>query len=136
MDIVTPGIGLIFWTGILFLTVLFILSRVAFKPIIQALKARENNISSALEEAKKARSEVSDLQTKIAKMEQEARQKRESIVKDAQATANQIVQQAEAEAKSKQAQMMTEALATIEAEKQNAIKDIKSEVANLGPQCC
>lgn len=131
MDIVTPGIGLIFWTGLLFLTVLFILSKVAFKPIIKALKAREKNIHSALEEAKKARAEVADLQTKITKMEQAARQKREGIVKEAKATASHIVQQAQEKAKNKQTQMMAEALATLEAEKQNAIKDIKHEVANL-----
>lgn len=131
MDIVTPGIGLIFWTGILFLTVLIILSRIAFKPIVKALKARETNINTALQEAKKARNEVAELETKITKMEQAARQKRENILKEAQTTASQIVQQAQVEAKNKQSQMMTEALATIEMEKQKAIKDIKNEVGNL-----
>ena len=131
MDIVTPGIGLIFWTGILFLTVLFILSKVAFKPIVQALKVREDGINSALEDAKAARQQVANLQAKIANMEQEARRKREDIIKEAKATATQIVQQAQDEAKNKQAQMITEALNSIEAEKQNAIKDIKNEVASL-----
>ncbi len=131
MEIITPGFGLIFWTAILFLIVLFILSKTAFKPIAKALKNRENQINESLKEAKMARQEVGQLQERITRMEKESRQKREQILKDAKEVANAMINKAKHETKTQQDNMMEEALNAIENEKKSAIKDIKSQVAIL-----
>ena len=64
MELLTPGIGLIFWQGIIFLLSLFVLTKYAWKPITDSLKEREKFIEDSLDSAKKAEEELVNIQKK------------------------------------------------------------------------
>ena len=81
MQLVTPELGLIFWQLVTFLLVLFILSRVAWKPILKMIQEREEGIEMALKAADKAREDIKKLQSKNEDLLKEARTERERLVK-------------------------------------------------------
>ncbi len=83
MDLVTPDIGLVFWTTLVFLIVLVILRRMAWKPILNAVNEREESIENALAAAEKAKEEVANLKADNERILQEARVERDSILKEA-----------------------------------------------------
>lgn len=131
MEIITPGVGLIFWTAILFLITFFILSKVAFKPIAAALKEREDSIDEALSASAKAKDEVAGLKTEIGEMKKEARAEREIIIKEAKDAASKIVTEAQNRAKEDSARIVASAQETIQNEKKAALAEVKNEVAKL-----
>ena len=83
MDLVTPEFGLIFWTSITFLVLLFILKKFAWKPILGAVSEREKGIKDALASAVEARKEMENLQADNERILKEARAEREAMLKDA-----------------------------------------------------
>lgn len=129
MDLITPGLGLLFWQTIVFLVVLFILSRFAWKPITKALAEREHNIDSALKAAEKARSEMAQLTSQNEKLLQEARRERDNLLKDAQSNAVAIIAEAREEAARKAAADLEAARQLIKTEKNAAITELKNQVA-------
>ena len=131
MDLVTPGLGLIFWQTFVFLLLLLLLSKFAWKPIMKALSERETNIDNALKAAEKARQEMQKLSADNDKLLQEARKERDIILRDAQAAAAVIVADARAEAGKKAAADLEAARQTIQNEKNAAVADIKNQVATL-----
>jgi F-type H+-transporting ATPase subunit b len=131
MNLVTPGLGLIFWQLVTFLIVFFILSRVAWKPILAMIKEREDSIESALESAKKARSEMESLKTGNEELLKEARAEREKMVREAQTTANAIINDAHDKARTETTRLLEDARLTIQAEKASALADIRNQVADL-----
>jgi len=82
-SVIKPEPGLLIWTTIIFLIFWFLMSRFAFKPIGAALKQRETDIQDALDEAKKARLEMSQLQAQNEKLLTQAREERTAILKEA-----------------------------------------------------
>jgi F-type H+-transporting ATPase subunit b len=90
-SLVTPEFGLLFWQILIFATVLFVLAKFAWKPIVKALEERENLISDALGAAEKAKEEMKNLQASNEKLLQETRLERDKILKEAQVTANGII---------------------------------------------
>jgi len=131
MELVTPGLGLIFWQTITFLAVVFILSRVAWKPILKAIKEREDSIESALESAKHAREEMKMLSHKNEDLLKEARLEREKLIKDAQKTAAAIVADSQEKARSEFNRITEEARASIESQKAAAMTSLRNYVADL-----
>ena len=131
MDLITPGFGLIFWQTVVFLIVLFILGKYAWKPIMESLKNREESIQDALDAAENARKDIEKLTADNEKLLQEARLERDSILKDASTAANKIKDEAKEEASKISAKMLEDARNTINAEKNAALADIKSQVAEL-----
>jgi F-type H+-transporting ATPase subunit b len=129
--LVNPGIGLIFWTAVTFLLVLFLLRMIAWKPILQALKEREDSIASALRTADEAREQMKQLKSDNEKLMQQAREERDKILKDAVNMSNQIQEQAREEAKKVSAKIIEDARQTIETEKLSALKEVKDQVARL-----
>ena len=83
MGIVTPGIGLIFWTTLTFFLLLFLLAKFAWKPILKAVQDREDSINAALKAAESAKSEVAALQNSSEQLLKEAREAREAMLKEA-----------------------------------------------------
>ena len=83
MGLVTPGLGLIFWTTLSFLIVLFLLKKFAWKPILSALKEREESITEALKAADKAKFEMAELKAGNKKLLNEARSERDELLKEA-----------------------------------------------------
>jgi len=83
MDLITPGLGLVFWTVITFLILLIILKKFAWKPILGAVSEREESIKNALLSADNARKEMQNLQSDNQRILQEARLERDAMLKDA-----------------------------------------------------
>jgi F-type H+-transporting ATPase subunit b len=131
MDLVTPGIGLIFWTAVVFLILLFILKRFAWKPINNAVKNRENSIRSALNAADKAREEMKKLQADNERILKEAKAERDTLMKEAREVKDKIITEAKEKADSEARKLIDLARINIQNEKASAITEIKGQMAIL-----
>ncbi|MTI31926.1 F0F1 ATP synthase subunit B [Xanthovirga aplysinae] len=134
MDLIIPEAGLVIWQTVVFLVVLFVLGKFAWKPILNGLKERESSIENALESAKQAKEEMARLKADNEKLLEEARAERDKILKDAVKAANEIKESAKEDALKIGEKMIEEAKATIIAEKKAALKEVKSQVATLSLQ--
>ena len=123
--------GLFFWQSLLFLLLLFLLKKYAWKPILEALNNREEGIKNALEEADKARQEMVDLQSDNEKIIKEARAERDSLLKDARIIKDKMISEAKYEAKQQSNKIIEQAKTTIENEKLAAITELRNQVAEL-----
>ena len=79
----TPEVGLIFWTTLAFGVLFFVLTKYAWKPILNSVNERESSIKDALDEAEKARLEMENLQADNERILKEARAEREVLLKEA-----------------------------------------------------
>jgi F-type H+-transporting ATPase subunit b len=131
MELVTPGIGLIFWQVVTFLIVLFLLSKFAWKPIMKALHEREDSIEDALRSAEKAKLEMQSLKADNEKLLAEARMERDKILKEASEAGNHILETARQEAGEEGARLVVQAREAIENEKRAAIAEVKNMAASL-----
>ncbi len=131
MQLVTPGIGLIFWMTITFSIVLFLLSKFAWKPILQSIKDREDSINSALGAADDARKAMESLKSDNQKLLNEARAERDKMLKEASDMKDQIIAKATKDAKDVGDKLITSAKEAIEKEKLNALNELKTQVAVL-----
>ncbi len=125
------SVGLFVWQTVLFLALLFLLRKFAWKPILDAVNERESSINDSLKAAERARQEMKNLQADNEKILNEARAERERIVKEATDMKNKIVSDAGDLAKVEANKMIESARVQIDAEKQNAIAQIKTQVAEL-----
>ena len=131
MDLVTPDIGLIFWTTLSFLILLFILGKFAWKPILNSVNERESSILKALDEAENARKEMENLTADNERILQEARAERENMIKEARDIKTKMISDAKEEAKTTADSMILQAQEAIENEKKSAMADLKSQMASL-----
>jgi F-type H+-transporting ATPase subunit b len=131
MDLVTPGLGLLFWQLVTFLLVLFVLSRFAWKPILTSIKEREAGIDASLAEAKQARMEMGNVKASNENMLREARIEQERIIREAQLTATAIIAEAQEKARTEGARLVEDARIVIRTEKANSITEIRAQVAQL-----
>ncbi|MEO0584128.1 MAG: F0F1 ATP synthase subunit B [Bacteroidota bacterium] len=131
MQIILPEPGLFLWTTIIFLTFFFILRRFAWKPIINALEKREQDISNALGEAEKARQAIDELKAQNEDARKKAMEERNEILKTANELADRIKKEAKDAAASEAAQEFDKMKVQIEAEKRAAIAEIKNTAASL-----
>src|SRR5690554_7196245 len=98
MDLITPDLGLIFWTGLTFIILMFILTKFIWKPIMAAVNKREENIQDALDMAKKTKAEMEKLQTQNANLLKEARVERDEMIKEAKLTSDRMIDSAKSKA--------------------------------------
>ncbi|MCX6183109.1 MAG: F0F1 ATP synthase subunit B [Bacteroidetes bacterium] len=131
MELVTPGLGLIFWTSLTFFFLMIILKKFAWKPILTAVKTREDNIEKALSSAKEAEEKMQQLTSQNEQILREAREERDIILKEARAAKDSIVGEAKNTAKNEAAKIMEDAKKSIENEKLKAITELKNQVAAL-----
>lgn len=131
MDLLIPSTGLLFWMTITFLVVLGLLWKFGFPVIIKMVNERKKYIDESLEKAHDANQKLANIKVEGEKLLQDAREKQAQILKEAVATRDAIVSQAQDKAKAEGAKILSEAKAEIETEKQNAIRDIRSQVAEL-----
>jgi F-type H+-transporting ATPase subunit b len=129
MELLTPGIGLIIWQTFVFLLLVWLLAKFAWKPILTSLKERETSIQSALDAADKARQEMARLQSDNEKLLRETREERDKILKEAREASNRMKDEAQAEARKAASKMIDDARAAIQIEKQAALKDVRIQVA-------
>jgi F-type H+-transporting ATPase subunit b len=131
MELVTPGIGLIFWQTVTFLIVLFLLGKFAWTPIMNALHERESSIENALSAAEKAKLEMQSLKADNEKLLAEARLERDKILKEASEAGNSLVESAKKKAEEEGSKMIEQARMAIEHEKLAAITEVKNMAATL-----
>lgn len=131
MSLVQPGIGLIFWTTVSFVILLFLLKKFAWKPILEAVNTREESISNALSSAEEARKEMANLTATNQKLLIEAREERDLMMKDARETKKQLVAEAKEVAKEEADKMIALAKEVIGNEKKAALAELKNTVASL-----
>lgn len=125
------SIGLFFWQSLVFLLLIFLLRRYAWKPILNAVNEREQSIEGALKAAEKARQEMESLQASNEAILKEAREERERILKEARDMKNNIVAEAKETAAAEADKTVTAAKAAIEAEKAAAVAELKNQAAVL-----
>jgi F-type H+-transporting ATPase subunit b len=131
MELVTPGIGLIFWQTLTFLLVLFLLSKFAWKPIMASLRQREDSIESALRMADQAKLEMQALKSENEKLLQEARIERDRILREATEAGNALVEQAKNKATEEGSRMIENARMAINNEKKAALTEVKNLAGSL-----
>lgn len=131
MGLVTPGLGLVFWTTLAFLAVLFLLKKFAWKPILDSIHKREQTIDNALKEAEKARAEMAKLQSANEDLLRQAREERDALLKDAREQRDAMVAEAKNKAKAEGDRIIAQARETIRNEKMAAIAELKNQVATL-----
>jgi F-type H+-transporting ATPase subunit b len=134
MELITPELGLIFWTGISFLILLFILRKFAWKPILNSVNERESSIRNSLAAAEAAKQEMENLNADSERLLQEARAERELMMKEAREIKTKMITDAKDEAKAEADKMIIHAQAAIESEKKAAVAEIKTTVAELSVQ--
>jgi F-type H+-transporting ATPase subunit b len=134
MDLITPAFGLIFWQTIIFLVVLFVLGKFAWKPILGALQSREDSIDEALKSAEKAKEDMTNLKADNEKLLAEAKLERDKMLKAAAKLGEDLKDQAKEDARVIGDKMIDDAKASIESEKNEAIKEIKDQVVELSIQ--
>jgi len=131
MDLVTPGIGMIFWSTLFFLVLLFVLGKFAWPAILTAVKARNDSIAKALEAADKAKEEMTQLIADNEKILAEARSERDAMMKEAKELKDKLIAEAREKASEEAKKTMLNARHSIQAEKAAAINDMKAQMATL-----
>lgn len=131
MELVKPGIGLLFWMTLTFGIVLYILSKYAWKPIIKSIKEREDSISDALNAAENARKKMDALKSDNERLLNEARVERDKMLKEASDMKDGIIAQAKKSADEEFRKKVASATEAIEKEKINAMNQLKTQVATL-----
>ena len=125
------SVGLFFWQTLLFLALLFLLRKFAWKPILGAVNEREEKISESLALAEKTKIEIENLKAQNADLLKEARAERDSMIKDAKATTSKMIEDAKSTAKEEGNKMIASAKESINSEKAAAISELKIQVASF-----
>ena len=123
--------GLFFWQTLIFLLLVFLLRKFAWKPILDAVNEREDGIKNALLSAEIAKKDMQNLKSDNEKLLAEARVERDVMLKEAREIKDKIVSEAKAEAQVQAGKMIEQAKAAINSEKNAAMADLKNQVSNL-----
>lgn len=130
-SVMKPGIGYMFWTTLIFLVVWFFIGKFAVKPIAKALKDREDDIASSLEQAERARAEISALQAKNEDLLAQAREERSKMLREAKDVSESIINDARTKAREESARILQAANQEIQNQKMAAITDINNQAGKL-----
>lgn len=132
--LITPEIGLIFWTLVTFLTLLFVLSRFAWGPIIKAMNAREDGIKSEIDNARREREDAQRLLDDHRGLLDQARRERAEAVEAGRRDAERLKAEILDEARKQREQLMKQAESQIAAGLRQARAELKGEAADLAIQ--
>lgn len=131
MELLLPGIGLIFWTLLAFLIVFFILKKFAWKPILASLKERETSISTAIASAEKMKAEMALMKSENELLLAQAREERAAMIKEAKDTTAKMIGEAKDKAKLEYDRILADAQLAIQQQKNAALTDVKNQVGQL-----
>ncbi|WP_310396843.1 F0F1 ATP synthase subunit B [Hymenobacter sp.] len=131
MDLITPQLGLLFWQTVLFLLLLFILTKFAWKPIMAGLREREDSIESALRMADQAKVEMQQLKAGNEKLLADARQERDRMMQEATVMVNQFRETEKIKAVEEANRITQQAREAIQQEKNAALADVRNTAAKL-----
>ena len=123
--------GLFFWQLLIFIGLILILKKFAWKPILDILNERENSIKESLESAQKAKDEFSKIKSDNEKILNEAKKERDFIISDAKKMGREIVEDAKNVAKLESEKIIENARESITKEKDLILKDLKFQVVDL-----
>jgi F-type H+-transporting ATPase subunit b len=130
-NLLEPNVGLVFWTAVVFLAVLWILWKYAWGPITDALEEREERIDASMTKAERALEEARQIQAENEKNRREAEQEARQILREAREEAEQLREEEKQKTRREIQEMQEQARADIEREKQNALSELRAEVADL-----
>ncbi|MFD2284683.1 F0F1 ATP synthase subunit B [Pedobacter petrophilus] len=131
MELVTPSIGLVFWTALAFICLLILLRKLAWKPILGAIHEREQSIDEALNKAELAKQEMTRLTAQNQDLMQQARAERDEILKEAKTLKDGILNEAKKQAQLEGAKLIEKAKIEIENQKKVALAEVKGQVSTL-----
>jgi F-type H+-transporting ATPase subunit b len=129
--LIKPEIGMVVWTTIVFLLLLFVLAKYAWKPILGAIKTREQTINDSLATAEKVKAEMTQLQSENEALLAKAREERALMLKEARETRDKIVNEAKEQAKAEANKIVQEAQVAIQAQKMAALTEVKNQIGSL-----
>lgn len=130
-NLLSPDVGLVFWTAIAFFIFLFLLSRYAFKPMLNAVRKREEGIQKSLEDAKKVQEQLAFSQREYDRLVQQAQEEGRSIVQEANHLHNQIVGQAKEEAQAVAEKILRDARQQQQLLRDQLRAELKKDVVEL-----
>lgn len=130
-SILTPDVGLLVWMLLAFLVVFLILTKFGFPVITKMVEDRKNFIEESLRNAHEANQKLANIQSEGEAILKDAREQQAAILKDAMATRDNIIKEARNKAQVEGAKLVEEAKAQILVEKEIALRDIRSTVAEL-----
>ena len=125
------SIGLFFWQTVIFVCLIFLLKKYAWKPILDSVNEREEGIKNALLSAEKAKEEMASLQSDNEQTLKKARLERDGLLKEAREIKQKLIDDAKNEANTEAKKILIQAQETIKSEKNAAIVDLKNQVASL-----
>jgi|694.fasta_scaffold00171_37 F-type H+-transporting ATPase subunit b len=131
MELLLPGLGLLFWTLIAFGIVFFILKAFAWKPILASLKERETGIADAIASADKVKAEMALMKNENEALMAKAREERAVMIKEAKETSDKMVAEAKEKAKSEYDRIVADAQLAITQQKNAALTEVKNQVGTL-----
>jgi F-type H+-transporting ATPase subunit b len=131
MGLLTPALGLLFWTLVAFLVVFFLLKKFAWPAIIKGLHEREQGIAESLAMAERVKAEMAQLKNENEALLTKAREERAQMLKEARETKDKIINEAKDQAKAEANKIMVETQAAITQQKMAAITDLKNQVGIL-----
>ena len=135
MNLTSPE-SLIFWTSLIFVVFFFLMRKLAWKPILGAVKSREDSINNALLAAENAKKDMQNLKADNEKLLAEARAERDIMIKEAREIKEKMISDAKSEAQIQGEKMIEQAKASIASEKNAAIADLKNQVGTLSIRNC
>jgi F-type H+-transporting ATPase subunit b len=130
-SLTTPAVGTLFWSVLIFALFFLLLTKFAWKPILAAVKARDEMIRSSLESAEKAKEDMLKMQSDNEAILRKAREERENILKEAREVRDKLIGEAKGKAAEEAEKIVEKAREGIESEKRKALSEIKEQVANL-----
>jgi len=131
MELVTPGIGLLFWMTLSFGLLLFVLGKYAWKPIMKAIHEREDSIEAALNSAEKAREDMMALKSDNELLLKQAKEERDAMLRDARKLKEGILEEARSKANEEGLRIIENARESIQFEKMAALTELKNQIAVL-----
>ncbi len=131
MELLLPKLGLLAWTLLAFLVVLFILSKFAWPAIIKGLKERENSIAESLATAERVKTEMAQLKAENEELLAKAREERAVLLKEARETKDKMINDAKEQAKIEANKIISEAQVAINAQKMAALTEVKNQAGKL-----
>jgi len=131
MDLLTPELGLFFWTLIAFLALFFILRKFAWGPILSSLGDREKSIADSIATAERVKGEMTQLKSENEKLMAQAREERTLMLKEAKEMKDRIINEAKEQAKAEANKIIIEAQQQIQQQKMAALTEVKNEIGSL-----
>ena len=129
--LVLPDPGLMIWSTLAFLILLFVLGKFGWKPIMKAISEREQGINDSLATAEKVRAEMAQLKSENEVLLVQAREERAQILKEAKEIKDKMISEAKEQAKEAAAKIMADTQQSIENQKMAALIDLKNQVGNM-----